>query len=429
MKKILALLLTVLTLVCALAFVGCSRSNEFTVTFVTNGGTCVNDATLTQTVSDAEDLVVPVLEREGYTFAGWDVSIADIDEDTIVRATWTPCTYTISFDNDEGVWNTGFNDEYTLSVKYGETVSGTFPTATKSGFKFEKWVIVDDDANLNGTAFSGDVEYTYTKNLKLKIQWVDDGKFIISYNSSPIEGLITSFDATDEPFELGTPIRTGYIFNGWTGVGYDNPTKEVTITPADVTDDLVFTANWTAKTYTIKLMNGKLQVKEISVVYGEPIGKLDALEGDVIFACWAYDDGEKEITFDGGIEIKDKWNIDADNIVFQAVWNESIKIRYELNYYSTEKRERYPVTVTGIDSNTRKEFNHGEKLSEAIKNLATPIEIDADEYKFSHWAYKNKQGEYKKLTTDSQVLVRSALVEHGEIVIYAVCYSVWMGPY
>ena len=54
----------------------------------------------------------------------------------------------------------------------------------------------------------------------------------------------TSFVRTDAAFALTAPVRSGYVFTGWTGTGLSELTLNVTVDPADA-ENKTFTANWT----------------------------------------------------------------------------------------------------------------------------------------------------------------------------------------
>ena len=58
------------------------------------------------------------------------------------------------------------------------------------------------------------------------------------------------YTVESEAFQLPTPIRTGYIFLGWTGEGITEPQKTIEI-PQGGTGDRTYTANWQVIEYTI----------------------------------------------------------------------------------------------------------------------------------------------------------------------------------
>ena len=58
------------------------------------------------------------------------------------------------------------------------------------------------------------------------------------------------YTVESEAFLLPTPVRTGYIFLGWTGEGITEPQKTIEI-PQGSTGDRTYTANWQVIEYTI----------------------------------------------------------------------------------------------------------------------------------------------------------------------------------
>jgi len=84
-------------------------------------------------------------------------------------------------------------------------------------------------------------------NLNLKKE------YYITYNldggthSNPIKYNINSV-----PFTLKAPSKAGYTFLGWTGSNGNTPQTEITIDKDANLQNLSYTANWTANTYTIK---------------------------------------------------------------------------------------------------------------------------------------------------------------------------------
>ncbi len=96
MKKIKFLSIIIASLLIFSVFCGCVPSKNcsackekpFTVTFDLNGGTRVGGGELVQTVTRARDIKAPIVEREYYSFDGWDVVLKNIKKDTTVKAIW-----------------------------------------------------------------------------------------------------------------------------------------------------------------------------------------------------------------------------------------------------------------------------------------------------------------------------------------------------
>ena len=90
MRRRTALLMTV---VLTVLLCGCGKENKekqpvtFEVRFEMDGGRRVSGS-LHQEIEEGESAVAPTLEREGYTFDGWDGKFDNITEDTVVKAKW-----------------------------------------------------------------------------------------------------------------------------------------------------------------------------------------------------------------------------------------------------------------------------------------------------------------------------------------------------
>ncbi len=408
------------------------KKQTFIVTFNGGGGERAADDTtpLTQTVSSADELVEPTFVKEGYTFNGWSVDLSAITEATTVIALWKANTYQLSFNANGGTWDSGFSNDYKVTATYGEKINANaMPTATLTNKKFEKWVIVDSDEALNGKAFSPSVEYSYTKDLALKISWIAADAFTITYENTEIGELKTSFYVDDQAFELGQPTKKGYNFIGWTGEGITTPNKNVTITPSTVTDDLTYTANWEAKTFTVTLKNdGSNYGDPINATYGNLVGELPTpTKTDYSFEGWEYNG----VIFLGGDNGATKWEIDAGDIELTAVWKRAnYSIVLNKTYYDSSRNRTVTVVVKDASSQevSGGELSIGQKLNTVTSALSVTFvnAVDEQDYEFSYWAYKSGNN-YVKITDSTQV--SDDIAVDGVITLYPVCYWPWIGPY
>ncbi len=405
------------------------KGGWFNVTFNGNGGTLVSGEE-TQEVSSASKIIPPVYEKVGYTLS-WDTDFTSANSDITVNAVWTAKTYELSFNNDGGTWDNGFTDDYKVNISYGEMLSDkALPTATKTDYKFEKWVIDAPNTELDGKTVNQ--QYNYDQDLTLKIKWVDVQWFTISYTGGGEftgDNAITSFKETDSAFTLNEPTRTGYEFIGFTNSEILEPQKNITITPATVTSDLSFEANWQAKSYTVALNanGGACALNTISATYDQALTGLPVptLEG-FVFKGWQC--GTYLFGVDGASTL---WQIDDVQATLTAKWQKvsEILIQFNLNYYNAKKDIYYPCSVNGKDTVEPILLSVGAKLSDAIKNLSTPISKDNNEYSFRYWAYM-KNGKLTKLTVDdTETLVDVALMQGGVITLYAYASTNWIGPF
>lgn len=190
------------------------------------------------------------------------------------KMTVTPITsvYTVTFDA-----NGGNVSPSSKTVKVGETY-GNLPTPTRDRYKFLGW--------FSGLA-SGQMMYTSStsvspENITMYAHWAkleEDTTITISFNANG--GTVSSntkrVKAGQSYGSLPTPIRNGYVFEGWYTA--KNGGLQVTETSVATVDQTLF-ARWTAipvkKFYTIVFdaNGGNVDQRTKTVEAGELIGAL-----------------------------------------------------------------------------------------------------------------------------------------------------------
>ena len=224
------------------------KAITYTITYDLAGGTVATANPATYNVESAAiTLVNPT--REGYTFAGWtgtaldgsavEVSIpAGSTGDRTYTATWTPITYTISYDLAGGSVAGGLPaSSYTI-----ESAAITLPTPTKTGYTFKGWKLDGaGEAQMAVTIAAGS-----TGNKAYTATW-QINQYTITFDSnggSTVPSITQDYaSAVSAPAD---PTREGYTFAGW---NQDVPT---TIPAENVT----LTAQWTINQYTITFNTG-----------------------------------------------------------------------------------------------------------------------------------------------------------------------------
>ena len=216
--------------------------NQYTITFDSKGGTPVADLTADYKAA----ITVPAAPtREGYTFAGWEPAFPETMplNGATLTATWTPITYTLTYDLAGGSVATANPASYTI-----ESNAITLTNPTREGYTFAGWTGTGlDDATTTVTIAKGS-----TGNRSYTAMWTPI-TYTLTYDlaggtlatANPSEYTIESAAIT-----LTNPTREGYNFAGWTGTGLDAATTTVTIAKGS-TGNRSYTATWTPITYTL----------------------------------------------------------------------------------------------------------------------------------------------------------------------------------
>ena len=210
---------------------------NYSITYNLNGGTnSPANPSMYNVESSTINLAAPT--RTGYTFAGWsptDNIPAGSTGDKEFTASWTPITYSISYDLAGGVNDAGNPASYTI-----ETPTFSLADPTREFYTFAGWTPSDttveqgSTGDLSFTASWTPITYNITYNLAGGV------------NDAANPATYTVETAT---FTLANPTRLGYTFNGW------DPTD--TTIELGSHGDLTFTAAWTPIVYPITyVMNG-----------------------------------------------------------------------------------------------------------------------------------------------------------------------------
>ena len=209
---------------------------DYKITYNLAGGKLPEGKTnpATYTIEDG-DITLTNPTREGYTFAGWtgtalDGSAVEVTIPTgstgnrTYTATWTPITYTISYDLAGGTIAPGENPtEYNIESEI------TLKAPTKNAYEFAGWTGTGlTEPTLVVTIGKGNMgNRSYTATWKPKNYNID---YDLAGGQLP-EGKENPrlFNIETPTFTIVNPVRDNYEFTGWTGGGLTEPTMTVTI--------------------------------------------------------------------------------------------------------------------------------------------------------------------------------------------------------
>ena len=171
------------------------------------------------------------------------------EEKRIVTLTWTADAQRTTIDAQNVLWDSDRAAEGNdLLCCAGELVSVTMqPAAGYRGIH----VFLSDPAVSLSISEGNDALSFLMPYAPLTLTLTADKLYTVTMDTAggdPIRPI--QYTVESEAFQLPTPVRTGYIFLGWTGEGITEPQKTIEI-PQGSTGDRTYTANWQVIEYTI----------------------------------------------------------------------------------------------------------------------------------------------------------------------------------
>ena len=171
------------------------------------------------------------------------------EEKRIVTLTWTADTQRVTIDAQNVLWGSDMPAEGNdLLCRAGEQV--TVQIAPAAGYRGIH-VFQSDPAVSLSISEGNDAVSFLMPYAPLTLTLTADKLYTVTMDTAggdPIRPI--QYTVESEAFQLPTPIRTGYIFLGWTGEGITEPQKTIEI-PQGGTGDRTYTANWQVIEYTI----------------------------------------------------------------------------------------------------------------------------------------------------------------------------------
>ena len=184
--------------------------NQYTIVFDSDGGTAV-DSIKADYLSVLSKPADPT--KEGYTFAGWTPEFPETMplNGATLKATWTPITYTISYDLAGGALSEGDENPSTYTIESDEI---TLKNPTRDGYEFTGWTGTNlTEATMTVTIAKGSIgnlEYTATWKVISGIHTIFiENKTVSVYT---VKGILVGHKMTvDEVLKLKHGV---YIING-----------------------------------------------------------------------------------------------------------------------------------------------------------------------------------------------------------------------
>ena len=177
------------------------------------------------------------------------LTVTGREERRIVTLTWTADTQRTTIDAQNVLWGSDMPAEGNdLLCRAGEQV--TVQIAPAAGYRGIH-VFQSDPAVSLSISEGNDAVSFLMPYAPLTLTLTADKLYTVTMDTAggdPIRPI--QYTVESEAFQLPTPVRTGYIFLGWTGEGIAEPQKTIEI-PQGSTGDRTYTANWQVIEYTI----------------------------------------------------------------------------------------------------------------------------------------------------------------------------------
>ena len=330
MKKILSLFLAFTLTMGTISLASCGKQNDdsvppfssdseqevktFTITFKQN-----DQVDIVKTVEEGKDLTdIPTpAAKTGYTVT-WDTAaeaLKNVTKNLTVNAVETPKTYTVTYDANGGTMAvSSFQATYDSSF--------TLATPTREGYIFTGWTY-------NGNAVAASKWKIDAENIVLVANWVEATKYTVTYrqDGQPDQVFTVEEGKTADTTGLKDPAPVVGYNVSWQTVDLTNVTQDITVGVVAV-----------PKTYTVTYDAGEGEVTPTSftATYDAEFTLATPTREGYKFTGW---------TYNGNAITATAWNIDAENIVLVAGWEEVVVNTYTITF----KQDGQPDQVFTVE--------------------------------------------------------------------------------
>ena len=377
MKKLLCLLVCLLTVVCLFACKdkrggGSSDINEVNITLDLGGGSISGSTSFTAELW--EDLIIPSPTKKGYNFSGWKCDGEYVNlkpfmlqkEEVTLVATWQPKSYTVLLDFSGGaiVESDVSISQKRVSATYAQSVN--FPTPIKDGYDFTGWYYGEE--KLNVSSWNLDVG-----DVVLKAGW-EQSAYQVTFNFNG--GTLVEGDASltqtvipakfDRSVEFPVVEKVGHRFLGWAFEGGKVLTSNVWV--YDIENPVLYAVFQPVEVnYLLETDGGVVENLSGTILYGSSTSKIKAITPVKIgydFVGWTVD----------GSALGDAFNYapkkDKSSVIIRATYSPKNYLLTLDAGSGTLGANETSVTVTfGVE-------------------CAVPIPTPPSEYKFLGWEVK-----------------------------------------
>ena len=380
---------------------------EYTVTFMDADQNIIS----LQTVKEGQNATIPdtIPEKEGYYFKGWDTSITNIKNDTVIHAVYEPKTYSVVYLDWEN------KTVQMMDYTYGEEIEN---------------IVIPDTLNKRAIGWDQILlgKTTVTENMILIAQF-DIKKYNVNfydYDNNVISSQVIEYGNAAEVPEL--PEKEHYVFLNWNTSNYAFVTENIDIKPVYEFDSTVKkpVASLENKTYsTSQTLTLSCETENAEIYYTtdgtDPLtsgilyeNPIEIEETSIVrfIATKAFCNNSEEVTGYYAINTDDmmtKWMIynelPEDVIASPEEYSlkSSVGYQYKNTITTSSVKEMEELEKTGwtLSESAWSDYSEWSQVYPEMPDLSAELDtreaddIEINVYKYSHWKYFDEElGKY-----------------------------------
>jgi uncharacterized repeat protein (TIGR02543 family) len=379
--------------------------NTYTITYKAGTGGTGSDVVQSFTFGNTATLgsATTALIRIGYTISGWSTSNGGAKTNDLSSAyssaanlilypVWSANTYTVTYDATTN-GGTAISPNTASFTVAGATL--TLPTpADRTGYTASGWHTAASGGTKVGNA--GAAGYSPTSDITLYFQWTPVAYTVTYAGNSNTGGSVptnaSTYNIGNSVTVAGNPnslVRTGYSFAGWTDNSSGTGTVYTSGTGYTVgSANIVFTAKWTANTYTITYNeNGGSGAPAEATASYTTAGTAVTLSERGTLAKTGYDFAGWSATPTGTL-LSGTYTTPVD-VTLYAKWTiKTISVTYDKGAAASSEIASWPANASG-DYNT----------SITLGTPTSQVVISGGTYQFSSWKLSGTSSTYEAGST------------------------------
>ena len=294
------------------------------------------DVTFTATADEGYELTAFTVNGEAQTLTNGQFTVTNLQADQAAAATYSPITYTLTYDLAGGSVQGTNSASYTI-----ESETFTLTNPTREGYTFTGWT----GTGLDGAQTMVTIAKGSTGNRSYTATWTPIIYNIVLTLDGGVAENPTTYTIESEAITLTNPTKTGYTFKGWKQNGEGEALMTVIIAKGS-TGDKAYTATWQINQYTLTFnSNGGSVVTPITQDYGTDVeAPANPTRTGYTFTGW---------------EPAVPTTIPAENMTFVAQWQiNQYTITFDSNGGSavTPITQDYATNVTAPANPTREGY-------------------------------------------------------------------------